>query len=1014
MESLERALAVADVMKTPVTPPSGLNTAANPFASDARGAMRQADNCVIPSKDKMEPRRGSDLQNYAMSSAPSTIGEFYNDTLFAQHGTKLSRDTGSAFTELGSYSPPSGASMKFIGGQGKEVNGDLYFTTSAGVYTIDSVSGTPRLAGIQRPSRVSILHTNGNVDAGWCPKDAAVAYRALVGRRDANNNIKLSAPTGRIIAVNPADLTIAIGGLVRNTNVTTATLSAGVTHTFRTGDKLSLTLTGADIANFTASNNVVLSVTATTIAWTEVAANYVNVASVAITSGSKSFAPRVLLQSGHVIAGDFVQLFRTADVTGSGSEPGDECYLAYERTLSAADVSNGYVDIADTTPSSFLDTPLYTNDNTGDGQQAANDRPPLAKGLCAFDGRVFLLNTTGRHRLGIRLLGTGSGVSGLQTGDVIAVNARAYIAGTDFSVYTDSSASQNIDKTVADLSSVFGGDPLVLGVTSTVTHDGDNGTGGVQIEEVALASTFGDNSYAAGSFNAIHAATSRISAFGDRLASLINVTEASTTRTTNVVTLTTGTAHGFTTGDVVALCVSVDSGVDSNFPAGLKTVASTPSATTFTYAETGANATMSSVYYVYATTYKSIADTLPVMYSKPGLPDAVPLLNFIQDLPRGQTVLGGAALRGSLYVFLANGDIWTISGTYPYRVEKFDGTATLIAEGSLVEHSNRLHCLTTQGVVAISESGVEILDEAIKPDLLPIIAAETLAGTLGSIRACSYESDHQYRLYLSTTSSYAIYVYNSLYRRWTKQSDGRAWGVVRRSTNKLYEGHSTLGRAWVERKTYTRSDHADSLGSLTFSAGSGTTATSVPTAFSGQIAVGDILNSGSSYWTVTAVTGSVGTQSVTGTRNSDYGDGGVELGAWAGAGGGTVTIFRAFTSTLQWLHDSHESPHNEKQWRDLVLHFSRHSVSSSTATFRAIEGSSAATGTISATAPQAYSFATAPTLPISKRVNVDDVDTPTQVSPQLAVGMTVAECFAMWTLLGYTLEVEEGTERMVT
>lgn len=83
-------------MKTPVTPPGGINTAVNPFAGDARGAMRQADNCVIPSKDKMEPCRGGTLSSYATSSAPTTIGEFYNDTLFVQHGTKLSRDGGSS------------------------------------------------------------------------------------------------------------------------------------------------------------------------------------------------------------------------------------------------------------------------------------------------------------------------------------------------------------------------------------------------------------------------------------------------------------------------------------------------------------------------------------------------------------------------------------------------------------------------------------------------------------------------------------------------------------------------------------------------------------------------------------------------------------------------------------------------------------------------------------------------------------------------------------------------------
>lgn len=1006
---------------TPVTPPGGINTGINPLAVDARGAMRQADNCVIPSRDKMESRRGDSLSTYATSSAPTTTAEFYSDTLFTQHGTKLSRDGGSSFTEVGSYSPPSGASMKFLGGQGKEMNGDLYFTSSTGVQTMDSTTATPKLSGIQRPgdfftNDASALDTrlSGNPNAGWMPKNAAVAGRAVLGRRDANNNIKLSAPGGRLVLVNPADATVPVANMSRTGTTVSCVPSAG--HSFRVGDIFALS---PGEANFAAGNKTVTAVTSSTIQYSEAGAAVANGVQQTLSSGTKNIQWVVDLPT-EAVAGDFVQLYRTFDVVGTSIDPGDECFLSYERILTATDISNTVVTIVDTTPTAFLGGgdfgTLYTNENSGDGAQSANDRPPFAKDICLFDGRAFYLNTTGRHTLELKLLGTDTAVSGLQTGDVVAINTRAYVAGTNFEVFTAYTASINIFKTVASLSYGVRGNGYWRGYA---THNGDNGTGGLLIEEIGLLSTFTDGP--GGAVNAIYAGTSRASAWGDAMPTTKTVTTgASTARTGgNLVTMTTGTAHGFSSGDVVLVCYRNDTVPDANFPVGLKTITVT-GASTFTYAETGANVNLSggSVYFVYATTFKSTADTLPVMFSKPGQPDAVPLTNFIQDIPKGQTVLRGAALRQSLFIFLTNGDIWTIAGSFPYRVTKFDGTATLIAEGSLVEHNNRLHCLTTQGVVAISEGGIEVLDEAIKPDLQPLIAAEQAAGTLGSIRACSYESEHQYRLYLSTTSSFYVYVYNSLYRKWTRQTDGRAWGVVRRSTNKLYQGHTSLGRYWLERKALNRGDFADRVAVVDsgVSSSSATTATGVNGAMISLIQIGDVIGTTdlydtlSSFWTVTNV--AAGGATITASINALYDANGIEFGTFVTSlGAATLTIFRPIGNTLVWLHASESVPQMEKQFRDFVLHFSRCSVSSSLATFIAIDGSSAASSTIVAVAPQAYAFATTPTLPLSRRADVPDT---LQTTPQLAVGLTVSECFAVWTLLGYTLEVEAGSERMVT
>jgi hypothetical protein len=76
--------------------------------------------------------------------------------------------------------------------------------------------------------------------------------------------------------------------------------------------------------------------------------------------------------------------------------------------------------------------------------------------------------------------------------------------------------------------------------------------------------------------------------------STLNLDDASNTvrnisnvaRTTNVVTITTSTVHGYAVSDVVTVAAVTNTGVNGSF-----TIASTPTTTTFTYAQTGTNIT---------------------------------------------------------------------------------------------------------------------------------------------------------------------------------------------------------------------------------------------------------------------------------------------------------------------------------------------------------------------------------------------------------------------------------------
>lgn len=115
------------------------------------------------------------------------------------------------------------------------------------------------------------------------------------------------------------------------------------------------------------------------------------------------------------------QIYRTEQVSGSigialdSLDPGDDEFLVYEGNPSSTDLTNGYIQIQDITPDSFLGASLYTNANSGNGINAANYLPPLAKDLTLYYNYLFFANTVSEHTLNISLLGVGGLVNNVST-----------------------------------------------------------------------------------------------------------------------------------------------------------------------------------------------------------------------------------------------------------------------------------------------------------------------------------------------------------------------------------------------------------------------------------------------------------------------------------------------------------------------------------------------------------------------------------------------------------------------
>lgn len=800
---LERRLSL--VPTNPVIGFAGLKTSGNPL-SRPPGSASRADNVMSIEQGVTQPRRGhwNGENTFGDSNDRAWAITEFDGGLVIHYGPE-SGGTGDTigvattptgtWTSLGAFAAldPDEQRLKFA-----QMAKSLYWNSSGYLAKLTGTSAASLQAGKAQPGDFAFIGIAGapNASGSWMTSDTAVAYRALIGRKDANNVVQLGAPCGRSVCVNPADLTIPIGGLVRsggNAVTVTPTLSPGQYVQYSVGDTFTLTLTPAD-ANFADGNYTVATVAADGLSfvYASVGANVSNANAGTITSGYRYVAPIVYLPTGMgITAGDFVQLYRTEMSTGSRVDPGDEEFLCYERTLTATDISNKYVQITDTTPEAFLGQPLYTNANTGNGAASAHIMPPLMADMCVFDGRLFGAQTQGPQQVSFRLLGIGS-PNGLQSGDKIAVGGVVFTL-TTVPIYASLTQSiQYICAYIAALLNYTGSD-----FHATQTANGILPSGNLIVTRRSLTA----DEFAIG--------TSRVSAWEDPLGLLISVSSAS--RTSNVVTVNTGSAHGFSVGQKICFAEASGSS-DANFPVGVKTVASVVDSDTFTYAETGSDSSLGAgTFYVHAATTLSSRLEKQVRFSEPGEPEAWPISNFLGGLPDGRDVLRIASLRGNLYIFFSHGDIYVCSGAYPYTVQKFDGTATLMAPDSLVEHAGRLLALTTQGIVAVSESGAEPLSLDIEEALrIQMSDAESMLRCFG----VSYEMDRQYQCWMGSgdVGCDLAYVLQSNARLWSKFVCGRTCGLAIKNTTdgeQLVFGSADENLLRFEHKSYDRHDFVD-------------------------------------------------------------------------------------------------------------------------------------------------------------------------------------------------------------
>lgn len=265
-----------------------------------------------------------------------------------------------------------------------------------------------------------------------------------------------------------------------------------------------------------------------------------------------------------------------------------------------------------------------------------------------------------------------------------------------------------------------------------------------------------------------------------------------------------------------------------------------------------------------------------VVFSKPGLPDAFPAIQYVDVGEADDAILRIVALNDSVIV-LKQRSVWVLTGSWPFFNAKLldpevqtDGPDTCAALG------NQVHVLTSQGVAVVTESGVGLIGLPVLKD-----TTEHYPGAIGIPWGCAYAAEHSYLLAIprDSSSNMSVLVWNQMLKTWTgpltpcTPSSTFAHGIVAlpntfaQSKLVIADGGGVTLR-W-EEKTFSNADYADDVDhfttTVTANDGAGTL-----TCTTTNIAVGDTLQDSSNNLAVVVTAVGASTVTVAPVPSTDF------------------------------------------------------------------------------------------------------------------------------------------------
>lgn len=298
-----------------------------------------------------------------------------------------------------------------------------------------------------------------------------------------------------------------------------------------------------------------------------------------------------------------------------------------------------------------------------------------------------------------------------------------------------------------------------------------------------------------------------------------------------------------------------------------------------------------------------------IAVSKSGENEAVPSTNLLRVGDSSYPVLRVIALRDYVIVLKANG-VYKILGTTPSSLicNPFDPNTRIIGADTAVALNSAVWMLSNQGVVSISDGGVDAKSPPID-DQLNLLIGSYIDNLKATAFAVGYESDRKYILCVPlSTNPWAEkeFCFNYVTNAWTTWSRFLYSVFVHSIENKLYIGRADLIDQSVskERKTGTYSDYADEGIAVTITGASGT---SITLSDVSHVVAGDILYQDSTHFSpIIAV---------------DLINSIVTVQYPLSFALGSATILKSYLCTITWKQVFGDNPAYERQYPEGVVVF---------------------------------------------------------------------------------------------
>ncbi len=555
---------------------AGLYKQANSF-NTPDGALEQAENFVMSKDGVLQKQRGA-YDYYDATAAGKTLNNLflYQGKLIAllSNGIAYFTETGSEPSLTGVLNLLTGATVSVTGtrtARTAQSNGNFYSTTDNGIVKIEAYNGTVRKAGIPPALdlRAAFSAVNGQIEA-----QTQVAWRVCFGRRDANDNLLLGAPSDIVILTNSKVVSAA---WVRATNVVT------VTTTSPHGLSTSMQIVTSNPAGgtHTAATYTITVTSATTFTFAETAGDDASGNTLDYTA-TRAARLEISIPSEIDTASDgwFVHINRTTQSGDQTVSPEADFRLLDEHVLTSAEISAGVLFYDDDFDDLLLGEELYTNPNSREGELQANDRPPLCDDITVFKNHVIYGKLTTRHMLNLQVI------------DTAVITAASFIEVLVDSTYRRYVARAGVANSMVLSSSVTSSSGLLITYNSHGFADGDTvyvskvtgGTLAVGFYYVrdSLTNSFKLTATVGGSAVAFNSET--IVEFQGDATRETAATSKAWVRASNVVTVTS-VAHGLQVG--MTIVVYASAGGTADVALAQYTIVSVPTADTFTFAETG-------------------------------------------------------------------------------------------------------------------------------------------------------------------------------------------------------------------------------------------------------------------------------------------------------------------------------------------------------------------------------------------------------------------------------------------